>query len=379
MRGRAPVLLVLALGLLAGCGGGSKATTTTTTTTAKAAAAGHTVWLCFPGKAADPCSSGLDTTVVKADGSTSLEDVQPAANPPIDCFYVYPTVSDENRGNADLKIQLPEVFVAEAQAERFSQDCKVYAPVYRQITNRGLTTPSLHARPLEAYDDVLRAWNDYLAHDNHGRGVVLIGHSQGAYILKHLVKTVVDRSLAERRLLVSAILLGGQVLGGNTPADTGDFTNVRPCSSVSDTGCVIAYSSFGQTPPAHARFGRDASHTTHVLCVNPASPGSNASTAVTPLFPSALLQLAGSRLGVTVKPVSTPWVAYPGLYTVQCRRSGTASWLQVTSTHVAGDTRPLVRPLFGAGWGLHATDVNIALANLVDVVAAEAKAYAKLR
>ena len=68
---------------------------------------------------------------------------------------------------------------------------------------------------------MLAAWRDYLAHDNHGRGVVLIGHSQGAYVLKHLVKTVIDRSPAERRLLVSAILLGGQVLEANGPARLG--------------------------------------------------------------------------------------------------------------------------------------------------------------
>ena len=101
-------------------------------------------------------------------------------NPPIDCFYVYPTVSDENRGNADLTIGLRQILVAQTQAARFSQVCKVYAPMYRQITNRGLTTPSLHAKPLLAYGDVLAAWRDYLAHWNHGRGVVLIGHSQGA-------------------------------------------------------------------------------------------------------------------------------------------------------------------------------------------------------
>ena len=40
-----------------------------------------------------------------------------AASPPIDCFYVYPTVSDENQGNADLQIQLPQILVAQAQAE----------------------------------------------------------------------------------------------------------------------------------------------------------------------------------------------------------------------------------------------------------------------
>ena len=29
--------------------------------------------------------------------------------------------------------------------------------------------------------DVLAAWNYYLEHDNQGRGVVLVGHSQGGH------------------------------------------------------------------------------------------------------------------------------------------------------------------------------------------------------
>ncbi len=378
MARRSLLPLLLTAGLLAGCGGGHPATTTSSSPPKRAAASG-TVWLCFPGKSPDPCASSLATTSVEADGSSTVEHPTIARDPAIDCFYVYPTVSDENRGNADLKIQLPEIFVAEAQANRFSQVCKVYAPVYRQITDRGLTTPSLHARPLEAYDSVLAAWRDYLAHSNHGRGVVLIGHSQGAYILKHLVQTVIDRSAAQRRLLVSAILLGGQVLAANGPADKGDFNHVPACASPSATGCVIAYSSFGQLPPKNASFGRDPSAATHVLCVNPAAPGSTAAIPVTPLFPASLLRLAGARLGEQVSPVSTPWVAYPGLYTVQCKRSGSASWLQVTRTHPRGDPRPLVRPFFGAGYGLHATDVNIALAELVQVVAAQARAYARPR
>ena len=43
-----------------------------------------------------------------------------------------------------------------------------------------------------AYGDVRDAWRDYLAHDNHGRGVVLIGHSQGAGMLTQLVKREID-------------------------------------------------------------------------------------------------------------------------------------------------------------------------------------------
>jgi hypothetical protein len=318
----------------------------------------------------------MATTVIRADGSRTVEHPRAAAQPRIDCFYVYPTVSDENRGNSDLRIELPEILIAEAQASPFSQVCNVYAPMYRQITNRGLTTPSLHAKPLLTYRSVLSAWKDYLAHYNHGRGVVLIGHSQGAYVLKHLVKTVIDGSAAERHLLVSAILLGGQVLQANGPRDRGDFAHVPPCSSPSATGCVIAYSSFGTVPPAHARFGRDASTTSHVLCVNPSQPGSNATTAITPLLPTIALRFLGADGGVHA---TTPWVSFPDLYTARCERSGTASWLQITRTNIAGDTRPKVRPLFGPGWGLHGTDVNIALTDLVKVVGAQAHAYARAR
>ena len=361
LRVLVPVLLA---GLLAGCGGRSAATTTTTAT---AAAPGKTVWLCFPGRAADPCDTSLATTVVRANGSKTLVRPSRPASPPVDCFYVYPTVSDEPTGNADLGIGLPQILVAEAQAAPFSQVCKVYAPVYRQVTNRGLVTPSLHANPALGYGDVLRAWHDYLAHWNHGRGVVLIGHSQGAYVLKHLITTEIDRSAAERRLLVSAILLGGQVHAGS---HAGDFRHVPPCASRSATGCVIAYSSFDRMPPVGAMFGRSRIPGTHIVCVNPAVPGSTATEAVTPLFPATLLRLTGAHLEVT-----TPWVAYPGLYTARCRAAGNASWLQITRTHVAGDRRPTVRPTLGAGWGLHLVDVNIALTDLISVVRAESRGF----
>src|SRR5271170_8408412 len=49
-----------------------------------------TVWLCRPGLSDNPCTSNLTTTVVRANGSTSVQRGRPARNPPIDCFYVYP-------------------------------------------------------------------------------------------------------------------------------------------------------------------------------------------------------------------------------------------------------------------------------------------------
>lgn len=365
---RQVVLGVAAAGLLAGCG----SSRVTVESTAAAATKTHaTVWLCFPGRKPNPCAVSLGTTAVRADGTRAVERVRAAAHPAIDCFYVYPTVSREPTGNADLRIGLEERLVAETQAAWFSQVCRVYAPMYRQITSAGLAGAG-HPSPAEAYGDVRAAWRDYLVHDNHGRGVVLIGHSQGAYALKQLVKDEVDRVPATRRLLVSAILLGGNVLTGNP----GDFANVPPCRSSAQTGCVVAYSSFDRKPPPNARFGIAANPAEHVVCVNPAAPAGGAAP-VTPLFPSALLQLlGGGGLGVTPK---TFWVAFPGLYTARCERSGNASWLQIDHRTRAGDRRPVVRALLGAGWGLHAVDVNIALADLVGLVRDEAAAYAKAR
>ena len=176
---------------------------------------------------------------------------------------------------------------------------------------------------------------------------------------------MIDPTPAQRRLLVSAILLGGQVLAANGTADTGDFTHIPPCASATATGCVIAYSSFDTVPPAHARFGRTASTTTHVLCVNPADPGSSASRPRHAALPDASPSASSADAGNAPK-VSTPWVAYPGLYTAQLRALRHRE-LAPDRPHerVPGDTRPLVRPMFGPGWGLHGTDVNIALANLV--------------
>ena len=80
------------------------------------------------------------------------------------------------------------------QFARFGSKCRTFAPMYRQITLRGLQTAlATSADPLALfskglqYDDVRDAWQHYLKNDNQGRGVVLIGHSQGAYILQALI------------------------------------------------------------------------------------------------------------------------------------------------------------------------------------------------
>jgi pimeloyl-ACP methyl ester carboxylesterase len=368
---------------LAACSSSSKTATpgaTTTTValspaTAKAAPTtpDRQVWLCKPGLASNPCLSDMTATVVKADGTKSVEHAQPASDPKIDCFYVYPTVSDQPTLNANLKIDPAEIGVAIAQASRYSQVCSVYAPMYRQVTIYGLFN-SKRANPSKiAYADVVTAWDDYLAGYNHGRGVVLIGHSQGSFILKRLLAQHIENDATVRDRIVSAILLGGNVTVKDGSDVGGDFEKVPACHSDRDVGCVMAYSSFDHPPPANSLFGRSRTAGQHVLCTNPATLGGG-SAPLDAYFPAHQL---GGVINFTRNPLaSTPWVRYPDLLTGECKSEGGADFLQVNDVRKSPDERLTLRDSLGPTWGLHIYDANVALGNLVDVVKSEAAAYA---
>jgi hypothetical protein len=384
--------LALAAVAVAGCGGSksqpttASASTPSTTTSATSAQRDRwgTVWLCRPGEAADACTSNLATTVVARSGEKRVEQTSPAKDPRVDCFYVYPTISDQQTVNANLEAGFRESEVAVAQASRFSQFCKVYAPVYRQITLSALDHPNriTLADALVAYRSVLSAFRDYLTHYNDGRGIVFIGHSQGAAILIRLLQQEVDRNPTLRDRLVSALLMGGNVTVAKGRRVGGDFAHIPACTSAGETGCVVAYSSFTTRPPANSQFGRTSSdagvsilapHTLspklRIMCVNPAALAGGAAP-LHPYLPSLVLNFLGSG-SLTA---TTPWVAFPGEYVARCRSVGNATWLQVT--HASGsDRRPSLTGLQDAGLGLHVLDVNIALGDLVQLVGSEATAY----
>lgn len=345
-----------------------------------------TVWLCRPGLAADPCTVRLTAAVVGPHGGTGVQRVRAAKNPPIDCFYVYPTVSPQSTPNANLSIDPAETAVASAQAARFSQVCRVYAPMYRQLTLKAIGGHGLSViSEATAYLSMLAGWKDYLAHYNHGRGVVLIGHSQGAALLIKLIESQVDPSPALRSRLVSAVLLGGNVTVAVGSDVGGSFRHVPACSGPSTVHCVIAYSSFLQPPPANSLFGRPGAGVSalsgqggttalQVLCVNPEVVGGGP---LLPYFPTARFPgVIGQSTGTGLSR-RTPWVTFPGLYSATCMDAGGASWLQIDVVAMPGDTRPTVTQSLGPAWGLHLVDVNIALGNLVDAVRSESAAYVR--
>jgi hypothetical protein len=337
----------------------------------------HTIWLCRPGQADDPCTMSLASTAVTADGTATTSTPSPSTDSKFDCFYVYPTVSSQTTANANLRVQEPETAAAEDQASQFSQVCRVWAPMYRQRTLASLG-PNRPAVNDVAYASLLSGWEDYLAHDNHGRPVIFIGHSQGAAMLIRLLQDKVDPNPKLRSQMVSAILLGGNVTVPVGKDVGGSFTHIPTCGSAQQTGCVIAYSSFGSPPPASSLFGRpgtgvstlsgqSASKGLEVVCVNPVN-FSSAKGLLDPYF----LSLTQTVFGTTV---TTPWVSYPGRYTAQCQTTGGATSLQVIPTGGPNDRRQTVSASLGPDWGFHLDDVNLGLGNLVADVATEESAY----
>ena len=234
-------------------------------------------WLCRPGRA-DACAVDQSTTIVAANGTLTREDWKANPNAPIDCFYVYPTVSTDTGGNSDMNAGPEENGVVRAQLARFASQCRVFAPLYRQATLTALRaaatgSPIAVDRAL-GYNDVLDAWNHYLQHDNNGRGVVLIGHSQGSGVLTQLMRNEIDGKPVQSKL-ISALLLGTSLAVPKGKDVGGAFQHIPLCHSASQVGCAIAYASFRSTipPPANSRFGRVQGENMQAACVNPAALG----------------------------------------------------------------------------------------------------------
>jgi hypothetical protein len=343
-------------------------------------------WLCRPDRPG-ACDVDLSTTVLGRDGRSTVERARLDPKAPVDCFYVYPTVSTDTTTNSDLVSDAAERNVVRLQLARFGTQCRLFAPVYRQLTLAAMSRA--HAAGNESpdflglgYRDVRAAWRYYLAHDNGGRGVVLIGHSQGTSILTELIRHEIEGTPIQSRI-VSALLIGapGGILVPRGRDVGGTFAHMPLCRAATETGCVVAYSSFRVTAPptATTRFGQSADSTLVAACTNPAALGGGeaalkgyfdaAGGTALPLGPSDPWTVGG-------RPVATPMVRVVGLLKAQCRSNAFASYLEVSvergpgspaSRDIQGD---LVEPL-----GLHLVDMEVAMGNLIDLVGQQTRSY----
>lgn len=354
---------------------------------------GSVEWLCHPGLASDPCETPLDTTTVDPDGSTTVSTParKPSAQRPIDCFYVYPTVSNQLTPNATKSADPEITSIARFQAAGFSTECRSYAPLYRQFPLAGiplaLVLGNLPLSPVRtAYSDVLAAWKDYLAKDNHGRGFVLISHSQGSLMVRKLIHDTIDQDPALRKRLVGAVILGGNVLTAKGSDVGGDFANIPTCTRRGQDGCVVAYSTYASNPlvpffgSANFDFlsrlvGLPTGQRYQVACTDPATlSGITGPVGVTiPTKPFAFGPISlGIQFSVLFKVPTAPttWVTSKDRYVGSCRTINGATVYRYDPT--PGSQRPLEFP---PTWGTHLFDMNLGLNRLVSIVHQQAATW----
>lgn len=341
-------------------------------------------WICLPGRN-DTCSSGLSIAELTAKGYAPTTVTRVAKDPAIDCFYIYPTISRDRGMNSDLSpSKSEELFVVQYQFTRLSSVCRPFVPAYRQMTVSAVAVASTGGDVTSfgeiAYGDVRAAWNDYLANRNEGRPFVLIGHSQGSVMLEQLIRREIEGKPIAKQML-RAYLPGWNILVPPGQLKGGSFQSVPLCASASDTGCIVAWASYGEgeVPPANALFGYSANPALTVGCVNPSKPGSRDWEPLDGFwYANSSYPVRGGPIrwsGTSAPP--TPYITTPGLAEGRCVNDGPRGYLEVRLRRGPGDTRTDRVPgevgamgIFLAGWGKHMADISLVQGDLIDAVSA---------
>ena len=281
------------------------------------------LWLCRPDIENDRCDEAdLTYTEVRPDGSTVTGDVVENPNAEVDCFYVHHTVyfADEP-ANRETLVPHPEEVIGAVfrNGAHYRGVCRLFAPMYRQMSLITYTAHLFDWQNTEffktAYGDVVDAFDYYLRHYNDGRGIILVGHSQGSHILTKLLQDKFENDLALRDRLVSAVLMGAtgyvQVLEDELVG--GSFTNIPLCASANETGCVITFDAVYPEQGVLLGVGANPTPPNTRACVNPATFDSSLGTLEALMYPRTYESLIPFPDGV-----DTEWVRYPKIYTAQC-------------------------------------------------------------
>lgn len=367
---RASMCLVFAL-LVAGCGSDGSAGKAAAACTGEPYCA-EDQWLCRPGIAQDYCAEAQTATVIAADGTKTTETLPRASAPGVDCFYVYPTVAlTQPVGNIPDFSNVTDILVPlTAQAVPFSSVCRLFAPLYHQITLATYGTSDATQDLEIAYADVESAFDTYLSHWNAGRDFILLGHSQGAHMLRRLLQRKIesDTALAQRMVVAMPIGPVGDItvpVGGTVG---GTFQSLPLCTSRSERGCIISYDSVaavvagsGSAPAPGAA--------TDPACTNPAALGK---TSLAPfresLFPTA--SHAGQFGMGTAPDYPTTFVSMKGMFSGACARgSSGALGLQVSFTPPQGSS--VTSPVNLQTQLMHILDYSFPIGDLLDVTQAK--------
>lgn len=328
-------------------------------------------WLCKPGRQ-DPCAAELPARVITPTGLGEIATFAADPKAPVDCFYVYPTVSADKGDLSDLTPgENEEIRAVKSQVARLRSVCRVFAPLYRQTTlealNRALDGDAVSEETFgRAYADVRDAWRWYLKNENKGRGVVLVGHSQGAIHLWRLIAEEIDAKPDQGKVVLA-------LLGGYAPTMKGDagvtFKSLPFCAEKAQAGCAYVWNSYDAADASPLRvFGRSTSTTLAHPCVSPAAPGGG---------PATLQAILPTPPGQTPDRVLDK-AAIRGVCETDAK--GTVLKISVNPVPYAQAVQGYIKMMQPfPGWGLHTLDMSLLQGDLIDRVRDASATYARPR
>ena len=163
-----------------------------------------------------------------------------------DVFFIYPTTlidNNDDRWNAPIddaainaKTDYSTILY---QATAFNEQCRVFAPRYRQAHLKAFFSDNKLRSALAfdlAYADIKKAFEYYLKNYNNNRPIIIASHSQGTIHAGRLLKEFFDGKPLQNKLVCAYII------GMPTPEKY--FQKIPSCKDSISTGCFVGWRTY---------------------------------------------------------------------------------------------------------------------------------------
>ena len=172
----------------------------------------------------------------------------------VDAFYIYSTVymgtneGDPDYATLDNAEMLNGIKIEHAiKSSVFEESTNLFIPIYRQSSLKhasdvfqkdGNIDAALISMP---YTDITAALDYYFENYNNGRPFIIAGHSQGAAILRLVLKNYFKEHPDYYQRMVAAYAIGYSI----TSDDLAAYPHLKFATGESDTGVIISWHAEG--------------------------------------------------------------------------------------------------------------------------------------
>ena len=172
----------------------------------------------------------------------------------VDTFYIYSTIfmganeGDPDYATLDNAEMLEGIKIEHAiKSSVFEESTNLFIPLYRQSSMKHAAEVFLKDGTIEAaltgmpYTDITAALDYYFENYNNGRPFVIAGHSQGAAILRLVLKNYFKEHPDYYQRMVAAYAIGYSITSDDLAANP----HMKFATGESDTGVILSWHAEG--------------------------------------------------------------------------------------------------------------------------------------